>query len=157
MPVRLPAKAPYPTERGRPTRTFEPLFFPVTPSPRPTAIMNQTRTAALLLAATVLTFGTARSADPDWKLRPLAYNNPGLEVDLGVGLWAWPMPMDYDGDGDMDLLVACPDKPSNGVYLFENPSQDPDLKSPVFKPGVRVGKAGHNMQVSYVDGQPRIL
>ena len=53
-----------------------------------------------------------------WKLKPLQYNSPDLKVDLGVGLWAWPMPMDYDGDGDMDLLVACPDKPSNGVLLF---------------------------------------
>ena len=98
-----------------------------------------------------------RAAESDWKLRALPYNNPGLKVDLGVGLWAWPMPMDYDGDGDLDLLVACPDKPSNGVYFFENPSQDAKQKTPVFKPGVRIGKAGHNMQVSYVDGKPRIL
>ncbi|QDT11101.1 exo-alpha-sialidase [Planctomycetes bacterium K23_9] len=96
------------------------------------------------------------SAD-DWKLQPLQYNSPDLTVDLGVGLWAWPMPMDYDNDGDVDLLVACPDKPSNGVYFFENPSQDPSLKQPVFKPGVRLGKTTHNFQVSYVDGQPRIL
>ena len=96
-------------------------------------------------------------ADDDWKLLPLKYNNPGLSVDLGVGLWAWPMPMDYDGDGDLDLLVACPDKPSNGVYFFENPTQDAQIKLPVFKAGVKLGGAGQNMQVSYVDGQPRIL
>ncbi|MFK5924321.1 MAG: exo-alpha-sialidase [Verrucomicrobiota bacterium] len=90
-------------------------------------------------------------------LEPLKYNNPGLKVDLGVGLWAWPMPMDYDGDGDMDLLVACPDSPTNGVYFFENPSQDPKVKMPVFKPGIRLGPASHNMQVSYVNGKPRIL
>ena len=93
----------------------------------------------------------------DWKLLPLKYNHPGLAVDLGVGLWAWPMPIDYDGDGDMDLLVACPDKPSNGVYYFENPTQDPKVKTPVFKAGVRLGPAGHNMQISYVNGEPRIL
>lgn len=97
------------------------------------------------------------AADPDWKLLPLPYNHPGLEVDLGVGLWAWPMPMDYDNDGDMDLLVACPDKPTNGVYFFENPTQDPSIKMPAFKPGVRLGKAYHSMQVSYVDGKPRIV
>lgn len=101
--------------------------------------------------------GIASAAGENWKLQPLKYNNPGLEVDLGVGLWAWPMPLDYDGDGDLDLLVACPDKPSNGVYYFENPSQDPKVKMPVFKPGVWIGKTTHNFQVSYVDGEPRIL
>ncbi len=93
----------------------------------------------------------------DWKLLPLKHNNPGLEVDLGVGLWAWPYPLDYDGDGDMDLLVSCPDKPSNGIYYFENPSQNPQEKLPVFKPGVRIGPAAKNVQVSYVDGEPTFL
>ncbi len=100
---------------------------------------------------------SAFSADDEWKLQPLKYNNPGLKVDLGVGLWAWPMPMDYDGDGDFDLLVACPDKPTNGVYYFENTSDDPKVKMPVFKAGVHIGKTTHNFQVSYVDGKPRIL
>ncbi len=91
------------------------------------------------------------------ELEPLKYNNPGLVVDLGVGLWAWPMPMDYDGDGDLDLVVSCPDKPSNGLYYFENPTQDPKQKFPVFKPGVRLGPTNHNVQVSFVDGKPRVL
>ncbi len=93
----------------------------------------------------------------DWKLKELPYNHPGLVVDLGVGLWAWPMPLDYDRDGDLDLLVACSDKPSNGVYLFENPTQDPHVTLPVFLPGKRLARADHNFQISYVDGQPRIL
>ncbi|MFT5471403.1 MAG: putative neuraminidase [Verrucomicrobiales bacterium] len=101
----------------------------------------------------LLLVSTAAAQD----LEQLKYNNPGLEVDLGVGLWAWPMPMDYDGDGDFDLVVACPDKPSNGVWFFENPSDDPKVKMPVFKAGVRLGPAGHNMQVSYVDGEARVL
>ena len=112
---------------------------------------------ALLFFATVIAAATCVADENDWKLQPLKYNHPGLAVDLGVGLWAWPMPLDYDGDGDMDLLVACPDKPSNGVYFFENPTQDPKVKMPVFKPGVRLGPAGHNMQISYVNGEPRIL
>ncbi|MCB1236766.1 MAG: exo-alpha-sialidase [Verrucomicrobiae bacterium] len=117
------------------------------------------RLLPVFLAMILLPSGSARLAadDADWKLQPLPYNHPGLKVDLGVGLWAWPMPMDYDGDGDMDLLVACPDKPSNGVYFFENPTQDPKVKRPVFKPGVRLGNASQNMQVSYVNGEPRIL
>ncbi len=90
-------------------------------------------------------------------LEPLRYNHPGLKVDLGVGLWAWPLPMDYDDDGDLDLVVSCPDKPSNGFYFFENPTQDPSVKMPVFKPGAHLGKTGHNVQVSYVDGEPKVL
>ncbi|MCH2572959.1 MAG: hypothetical protein MK103_16485, partial [Planctomycetes bacterium] len=63
-------------------------------------------------------------------LERVAYNHPGLVVDLGVGLWSWPLPMDYDNDGDQDLLVSCPDKPYNGTYFFEN--QDGPVKFPVF-------------------------
>ncbi|MGB7158313.1 MAG: VCBS repeat-containing protein [Tepidisphaeraceae bacterium] len=89
------------------------------------------------------------------QLEPLKFNHPGLVVDLGVGLWATPMPMDYDRDGDLDLVVVSPDKPSNGIYFFENPGGAQKL--PVFKPGVRVEKAQHDFQISYVDGKPRIL
>lgn len=91
-------------------------------------------------------------------LAPLKYNNPGLVVDLGVGLWAWPLPMDFDGDGDLDLVVNCPDKPYNGVYFFENASGDTSKnKMPVFKPAKRISAGKQNVQVSYVDGQPRVL
>ncbi len=114
------------------------------------------RTLAFVIAASVLSV-VSFADDGPWKLQPLRYNHPGLVIDLGVGLWAWPLPVDYDRDGDLDLLVSCPDKPSNGVFFFENPSQDPTEKTPVFKPGVRVGPTGHNMQISYVDGQPRLM
>ncbi len=85
----------------------------------------------------------------------LPYNHPGLIVDLGVGLWVWPLPMDYDGDGDPDLLAACPDRPSNGVWYFENPGTSD--KFPVFRPAVRLGDARRYMHLSWVDGTPRIL
>ncbi|WP_171182700.1 exo-alpha-sialidase [Alienimonas chondri] len=114
------------------------------------------KTTALLLI-TGLCDSNLHAEDPQWKLRPLEYNNPGLEVDLGVGLWAWPLPMDFDGDGDMDLVVSGPDKPTNGLYYFENPTQDPTVKVPAFKPAVRLGPTGQNVQVSYVDGEPRVL
>lgn len=91
-------------------------------------------------------------------LERLQYNNPGLVVDLGVGLWAWPLPMDFDRDGDLDLVVSCPDKPYNGVYFFENATGDTAKnKMPVFKPGRRISAAVQNVQVSFVDGQPRVL
>ena len=95
------------------------------------------------------------SAQPLDRLR---YNNPGLVVDLGVGLWAWPLPMDFDGDGDLDMVVNCPDKPYNGVYFFENATGDTAKnKMPVFKPGRRISKALQNVEVSYVDGKPRVM
>ena len=78
------------------------------------------RAATVLLLALVTLLG-AEDQCPGQELKRLAYNNPGLVVDLGVGLWAWPLPMDYDGDGDLDLVVSCPDKPYNGTYFFENP------------------------------------
>ena len=88
----------------------------------------------------------------------LPYNNPGLTVDLGVGLWAWPLPMDFDGDGDFDLVVNCPDKPSNGVYVFENATGDTAKnKRPVFLPGRRISRGLQNVQVSYVNGAARVL
>ena len=91
-------------------------------------------------------------------LERLKYNHPGLVVDLGVGLWAWPLPMDFDGDGDLDLVVNCPDKPSNGVYFFENVSGDTAKNAmPVFKPGRRISKGLQNVQVSSVNGKPRVL
>ncbi|UUO08851.1 VCBS repeat-containing protein [Blastopirellula sp. J2-11] len=88
-------------------------------------------------------------------LQPVLYGDSQKSVDLGVGLWAWPLPMDWDGDGDLDLVVSCPDVPFNGAYLFENPGGD--RKLPVFKPPVKIGHGMHSLQVSYVDGAPRVL
>lgn len=90
------------------------------------------------------------------RLERLHHRNPGLVVDLGVGLWAWPMPLDWDHDGDLDLLVACPDKPYNGVYLFENPAGK-GVKFPVFKPARRLGPAAPDMTLSMIGLQPRLM
>ena len=88
----------------------------------------------------------------------LPYHHPGLAVDLGVGLWAWPVPCDADGDGDYDLIVSCPDKPSNGIYLFENATGDTAKeKFPVFKPGRHLGKTIAYVMPSYVLGGMRVL
>ncbi len=92
------------------------------------------------------------------ELTQLKYNNPGLIVDLGVGLWAWPVPCDADDDGDFDLIVSCPDKPSNGVWLFENVSgdtaQDP---MPVFSPGRLLSRTIHYVMPSYAENELRVL
>jgi hypothetical protein len=94
--------------------------------------------------------GELKAAD----LERIKYNHPGLTVDLGVGLWAWPMPVDWDGDGDLDLLIDCPCKPYNGIWFFENPGGS---KTPVFKAAKRVHASRRNIQVSWIDGQPRYL
>ncbi|MDB6154414.1 MAG: repeat protein [Chthoniobacteraceae bacterium] len=91
-------------------------------------------------------------------LERLAYNHPGLVVDLGVGLWAWPLPMDFDNDGDLDLVVNCPDKPSNGVYFFENAAGlTAAHRMPVFKTGKRISRGLQNVQLSEVDGRACVL
>ncbi len=99
---------------------------------------------------------TGKQEDIGNMLVPLKYNNPGLAVDLGVGLWAWPLPMDFDSDGDMDLIVSCPDIPFNGTYFFEN-RVGANEKFPLFESPVKIGPGQKDLQVSYVDGEPRIL
>jgi hypothetical protein len=102
--------------------------------------------------------GWIAAAEPVAQLKRLEYHNPGLAVDLGVGLWAWPLPCDADGDGDFDLIVSCPDKPSNGVWLFENTTGDTRRdKFPVFQPGRRLGPTRPFVMPSYVAGQMRVL
>jgi hypothetical protein len=109
----------------------------------------------MLLTAAAATYGPRAAAQ---ELQPLPYNHPGLVVDLGVGLWAWPIPCDADGDGDFDLIVSCPDKPSNGVWLFENVTGDTaQEKFPVFKPARRLSRTVHYVMPSYVDGGLRVL
>src|SRR5690606_9645583 len=99
-----------------------------------------------------------RAAEPGDDLAPLAYNNPGLVVDLGVGLWAWPTVWDADGDGDYDLIVSCPDKPFNGVWVFENSTGDTaEHKFPIFKAPRKISQTVHYVMPSYVDGQLRVL
>jgi len=91
------------------------------------------------------------------KLEPLPYRNPGLVTDLNVGLYAFPLPIDWDGDGDLDLVVGCPDKPHNGIWLFENPGPK-GAKHPVFKAPRRLGgPAREYLTLSWVNGRPRVL
>jgi len=111
-------------------------------------------TASLRAILVCCLFNTVVHAD----LKRLPYENPGLVVDLGVGLWAWPLPLDFDGDGDLDLVVNCPDKPSNGVYFFENATGDTGQEPfPVFRPAKRISEGLQNVQVSYVDQQIQVL
>jgi hypothetical protein len=107
---------------------------------------------SLILGCTAQGKKEGVSQENDFEL--VKYNHPGAVSDLGVGLWAWPIPMDYDEDGDMDLLVSCPDKPFNGLYLFENASGE---KVPVFEPPVRLMESIKDIQISYINKAPRVL
>lgn len=111
------------------------------------------KSTGLGLGIVMLAAGVVAQESP---LQPLAYNHPGLVVDLGVGLWAWPIPWDVDGDGDTDLLVSCPDKPSNGIWLFENRS-GANVEMPVFAVGRRLGPTQHYVTPSYVGNTLRVL
>lgn len=77
----------------------------------------------------------------------LEHNNPGLVTDLGVGLWANPIPVDWDQDGDSDLLVSTTDKPSNGLYYFENEGNQ------IFGPGKCLAEGKQQMTVSWAGGK----
>jgi hypothetical protein len=93
----------------------------------------------------------------DEVLPRLKHHNPGTLADLGVGLWAWPLPIDYNKDGLMDLVVVCTDKPYNGTWYFENSGEvDPQLKLPIFKAAVLIGKSAPSVGISYVTGKPII-
>jgi hypothetical protein len=121
-------------------------------------VVRELRSMKLSASATVFCMVWLASTVAADGLIQLKYNNPGLTVDLGVGLWAWPVPCDADGDGDFDLIVSCPDKPSNGIWLFENVTGDTAvLKMPIFKPGRLLSRTVHYVMPSYVDGTMRVL
>ncbi|MGI8636363.1 MAG: FG-GAP repeat domain-containing protein [Segetibacter sp.] len=109
----------------------------------------------LILSGAVLLWScvNSRAQQTSQEFKLLKYNNPGLVVNLGVGLWAWPLPMDYDNDGDMDLLVSSQGLPYNGLYFFENKSGD---KNPVFAKPVWLSKSINDIQLSVINGKPRI-
>ena len=120
-------------------------------SPKRGQVARATFAIAALFVSSVVRAAKAET------LPRLAYNNPGALVDLGVGLWAWPLPLDYNRDGLMDLVVVCTDKPYNGTWYFENSGQiDPQLKLPIFKPAVLIGKSVPSPGISYVGGRPLI-
>lgn len=111
-----------------------------------------------MIFLTALTLQLTSSSGFADGLEKLSYNHPGLVVDLGVGLWAWPIPCDADQDGDFDLIVSCPDKPSNGIWFFENTTGPTSKNSmPVFKPARRISSTVHYVMPSDVEGKLRVL
>ena len=113
-----------------------------------------TRILFLFLMVSVFSVATRAQENPKDEFVKLTYQQEDLAVDLGVGLWAWPLPMDFDQDGDLDLVVACPDVPSNGLHLFDHLDEGDGAK---FAASSWLAPASKNLQVSYVDGEPRVL
>ncbi len=109
-------------------------------------------TANLILIFSLFLLSCQRDRSSEFngnsEFRLLKYNDDTATAFLGVGLWSWPLPMDFDDDGDLDLLVSCPDVPSNGLYFFENPDGS---SMPVFKPGVKLTSGDKNVQISYIE------
>lgn len=108
---------------------------------------------AVALACCWLATASLALAAADFE--PIHFRNPGLVVDLGTGLWATPLPMDYDSDGDLDLLIATPNKPSPGIYLFEN--RGGERTFPVFAAPVRLGDTRGDLSICYPKGVPLVL
>jgi len=115
--------------------------------------------SSIRLGLTLLLPGALALSGSAAEATRMTYNHPGLVTDLGVGLWAWPLPMDWNDDGLMDLVVACTDTPSNGLYVFLNTgAYDPVTLLPLFGLGDNIGPAGNSTspQVSYIDGRPMV-
>ncbi|AEL23884.1 FG-GAP repeat domain-containing protein [Cyclobacterium marinum] len=99
----------------------------------------------------------------DDMLHKLAYNNPGLLVDLDAGFKAVPMPMDFDGDGDLDLLISeSGSYTESGIFYFENITGNTEM--PVFRRRMKVsferrrlGDDGSRFQTSYVGEGVHVL
>ncbi|MGQ9605884.1 MAG: FG-GAP repeat domain-containing protein [Thermogutta sp.] len=122
-------------------------------------IISRKRTLGIgcWLFAVAAALPMARAETAETGLKPLPYNHPGLTVDLGVGLWAWPLPYDVNRDGKPDLIVSCPDKPTNGLWYFENTGVPADSGLPIFRKAQYRGPTQHYVMPSYVGGELRVL
>ncbi len=118
---------------------------------KPNNINKLAQMKIILTLATILFFFVGAAQNSQENLNRIKYNNPDLKsVDLGVGLWAWPFAVDFDNDGDLDLLVNCPDKPYNGLWLFENTTGG---KNPILKSPVKLAESQRNLQLSIENGE----
>ena len=112
------------------------------------------------IALTLLLIGLWTSGscgEEPWKLQPLKYNHPGLVVDLGVGCGPGRCRWTTTATATWTCWSPAPTSRPTASTTSRIRRRIPRVKMPVFKPGVRIGPTGHNIQVSYVDGKPRIL
>ncbi|HWB95491.1 MAG TPA: VCBS repeat-containing protein, partial [Bryobacteraceae bacterium] len=86
----------------------------------------------------------------------VTYGRPGVRGKLSVGLWAHPAAIDLDQDGATDLIVGCPDHPSNGIYYFRNLGTN---RKPLFARGEWMGPGKKDLVVADFngDGKPDLV
>jgi len=125
---------------------------------RPSAVLHFLSTGAGKYVVTWDAFGqgeTERQTAPAMvgSGDRVTFGRSGVKGKLAVGLYSHAAAIDWDGDGDLDLLVASPDRPYNGTYLFRNIDSAAD---PLFDRAIWLGPALKDLATGDVDGDGKI-
>ncbi len=83
----------------------------------------------------------------------ITYGRAGTRGRLAVGLQPRPAALDADGDGDMDMVIACPDRPYNGTYLFLNIGTN---AAPLFDRAIWLGPGVKELTAADFDGDGNV-
>ena len=68
--------------------------------------------------------------------------------------WSWAWAWRYQWILIETVTLTC-GRPTSHQWPGFSPSQDPTVAMPVFKPAVRIGPTGQNVQMSMVGTEPR--
>lgn len=121
------------------------------------------RVGCLLAALGMVTLGVAaepsspRAGKKPERFRPIAYNNPGLTVDLATGLWGTAIPYSGEGARRPDLILVSASSPARGVYYFKNTGERDATGGDVFAPPTRLSDGRVDVAPSYTPDGLRVL